>query len=272
MVIFPKAKINIGLRITEKRDDGYHDLQTIFYPVPLCDALEFVIAGNNSRADILATSGLPVNCNTDNNLVIKALQKLREKYTIPVLSIHLHKNIPLGAGLGGGSSDAACLIKALNRYFSLDISPEELKEISLAVGSDCPFFIDCIPSYAEGRGERLSPVRPLSGDLHLVLVNPAISVSTSEAYSGCTPYKSGNNPKYFYKRDISEWKEGIVNDFEETVFKKHPEIRIIKESLYDMGAVYSSMSGSGSTVFGIFRNIPVIPPGLRRMIIYSGCF
>jgi 4-diphosphocytidyl-2-C-methyl-D-erythritol kinase len=270
MVIFPKAKINIGLRITGKRDDGYHDLQTIFYPVQLSDALEFVIKNDQTGPDILTSSGLEVNCETNNNLIIKALHLLRSKYAIPYLLLHLHKKIPLGAGLGGGSSDAAFLLKGLNRYFNLDIASEELKEISLAVGSDCPFFIDCIPSYAEGRGEKLTEVKPLPGGLQLVLVNPGINISTREAYSGCIPYKSISGPADHYELDISEWKGIMVNDFERTVFNKHPGIAAIKESLYDMGAVYSSMSGSGSSLYGIFRVQPVIPEKLKSLVIYSG--
>jgi 4-diphosphocytidyl-2-C-methyl-D-erythritol kinase len=270
MVIFPKAKINIGLRITERRDDGYHDLQTIFYPVPLCDALEFVVDENLHETDILVTTGLPINCNVGNNLIIRTLQKLREKYPIPLLSIHLHKKIPMGAGLGGGSSDAAFFLKALNRYFTLEISDGELKEMALSIGSDCPFFIDCIPAYAEGRGERLSVVKPLPGGLHLVLLDPGIIISTREAYSGCVPYRGGPTPSDQYKKDISEWKGLIVNDFEKTIFVNHPEIATLKETLYNSGAVYSSMSGSGSSVYGLFRDTPVIPHELRSRVIYSG--
>jgi 4-diphosphocytidyl-2-C-methyl-D-erythritol kinase len=270
MVIFPKAKINIGLRITGKRDDGYHDLQTIFYPVPLCDALEFVVPADVNGSDTLATTGLPVNCSHNNNLIIKVLHKLRERYVIPVMSIHLHKNIPLGAGLGGGSSDAAFFLKSLNRYFNLRISTEEIKEISLTIGSDCPFFIESIPSFGEGRGEILTPVRALSPGLYLVLVNPGINISTREAYTGCIPYKDDSKLIDYYNRDISEWKDKIVNDFEVTLFKIHPPLGKIKDTLYNMGAVYSSMSGSGSTVYGIFRNAPVIHPDLREMVIYSG--
>jgi 4-diphosphocytidyl-2-C-methyl-D-erythritol kinase len=270
MVIFPKAKINIGLRITGKRDDGYHDLETIFYPVPLCDALEFVVPADQNGSDTLVTTGLPVSCNADNNLIIKVLQKLRQKYKIPYLSIHLHKNIPMGAGLGGGSSDAACFLKALNRYFDLKISAEEIKDISLTIGSDCPFFIECIPSYAEGRGEILSPVKALSRGLVLVMVNPGTNISTREAYAGCIPYKSDSLLTESYNSDISEWKEKIVNDFEVTLFKIHPALRHIKDTLYNMGALYSSMSGSGSTVYGLFRNAPDIHPDVKEMVIYSG--
>jgi 4-diphosphocytidyl-2-C-methyl-D-erythritol kinase len=270
MVIFPKAKINIGLRITGRRNDGYHDLQTIFYPVQLSDALEFVINDDQSGPDILTTSGLAVNCETNNNLIIKALHLLRKKYPIPCLLIHLHKKIPLGAGLGGGSSDAAFFLKALNRHFNLEIEVEDLKRLSLSVGSDCPFFIECIPSYAEGRGEELTGVKPLPVGLQLVLVNPGINISTSEAYSGCIPYKSSSGPADHYEMDISEWKETMVNDFEKTVFSKYPRIAVIKETLYDMGAVYSSMSGSGSSVYGIFRDPYIIPEKLESLVIYSG--
>jgi 4-diphosphocytidyl-2-C-methyl-D-erythritol kinase len=270
MVIFPKAKINIGLRITERRPDGFHNLQTIFYPVSLCDALEFVVPSGSLDADNLVMTGLLSYCVPEDNLVIKAVKKLREKSGIPFLKLHLHKAIPAGAGLGGGSSDAVNIVKHLNRYFNLDISPEELKEISLSLGSDCPFFIDSIPSYAEGRGEILTPVSPLPDGFHLLLVKPEIAVDTKEAYHNCRPHKGTGDLREYYNRNIKEWRDLIINDFEKSIFPKYPEIATIKGLLYRMGAIYSSLSGSGSSIYGIFDKKPEIPELLRNRVIYSG--
>jgi 4-diphosphocytidyl-2-C-methyl-D-erythritol kinase len=189
---------------------------------------------------------------------------------VPYLRIHLHKNIPSGAGLGGGSSDAAFMLKAVNRTFSLGLSAPDLKNIAAGLGSDCPFFIDCLPSFASGRGEILIPAGTILEDYYAVLVNPGIKISTSEAYGNCSPSKPPTPLHTLVKRPVNEWKENIVNDFEKTVFPFHPEIKEIKQALYSSGAVYSSMSGSGSAVYGIFKEKPVIPGDLRRLVIYEG--
>lgn len=270
MVIFPKAKINIGLRITEKRPDGFHNLQTIFYPVCLFDALEFVVPVVSSQKDDLVITGLLSGCLPEDNLVIKALKKLREKYKFPFLKLHLHKAIPAAAGLGGGSSDAAAILRHINRYFNLNIRSADMKEISLSLGCDCPFFIEGVPAYAENIGEILTPIRPLPDGYHLLLVNPGIPISTKEAFKDCRPYKGENDLSEYYHRSIQEWKDLIINDFEKPIFSKYPQIAGIKESLYKMGAVYSSLSGSGSTVYGIFNSQPVIPDSIKRSVIYSG--
>jgi 4-diphosphocytidyl-2-C-methyl-D-erythritol kinase len=270
MVIFPRAKINIGLRITEKRQDGFHNLQTIFYPVCLRDGLEFVVPAKEIKEDEISVTGLYPDLLKKENLVIKALNKLRETNKIPYLRIHLHKVIPAGAGLGGGSSDAAGFLKCLIRYFKIDIGNTELKEIALSLGSDCPFFIESIPAYAEGRGELLSPLNPLKDGFHLVLMNPGIKVNTKEAYSECVPFKTKESLPDYYNQDIHKWKKLIINDFEKTVFKKYPQIAVLKEDLYNTGAVYSSMSGSGSTVYGIFETKPQIPEKIKGMVLYSG--
>ena len=270
MVIFPKAKINIGLRITGKRSDGFHDLETIFYPVGLCDALEFVTADDSMGNDTLTVTGLQGNGDPVNNLVMKAIRTLRNTEKFLYLKIHLHKTIPSGAGLGGGSSDASAFLVALNKYFDLEITDNKLREVSLELGSDCPFFIDCVPSFAQGRGEILSQVTPLPEGLHLVLVNPGIHINTKEAYTNCTPQRPDSNLRELYDLDVSKWKDVIINDFEESVFKKHPQIAEIKNRLYNLGALYSSMSGSGSTVYGIFRKKPEIPESLKNHVIYSG--
>jgi len=270
MVIFPKAKINIGLRITGKRSDSFHNLETIFYPVCLCDAIEFVVAGNNIKKDNLVITGVLMDNDPYNNLVMRAVRKIREISDIPYLRIHLHKAIPAGAGLGGGSSDAATMLKSLNKHFNLGIPTNELLETALSLGSDCPFFIDSNPAFAEGRGELLTPVKLLPEGFHLAIVNPGIHINTGEAFSQCKPKRPESNLRVLYDMDIPKWKDQIINDFEEPIFRKHPEIAEIKGSLYKTGAIYSSMSGSGSSVYGIFRSEPSIPQSLRKGLIYSG--
>jgi 4-diphosphocytidyl-2-C-methyl-D-erythritol kinase len=270
MILYPRAKINIGLYITEKRADGYHNLQTIFYPVGLCDALEFVRPRSKLLNDQFTTSGLAVGCPPEENLVMTALRKLREYEEIPFLRIHLHKVIPFGAGLGGGSSDAATLIKGLDRYFAGGLSNDTLKEIALAVGSDCPFFIDGTPVFAEGRGEITTPVEPIRGDYNIIIVKPDIDVSTREAYAGCVPEKRPPQLKDHYHFEISRWRDLISNDFEKSLFRKYPLLGEIKELFYKAGAIYSSMSGSGSSVYGIFEDQPHLPESLRKIVIYSG--
>jgi len=269
MIGFPCAKINIGLWITARRDDGYHDIQTIFYPVGLCDMLEFVVLPPGSERDRLTITGMDAG-EPDDNLVIKAVKTLRATYRIPFLDIHLHKVIPPGAGLGGGSSDAAFFLKMLNRYFKLGLSNEELKKLSLPLGSDIPFFVDGIPAYAEGRGERLTCVKPLPAGYHLVIVFPGTGISTREAYMKCIPVMREQLLPVYYKEDIGRWKELISNDFENIVFREHPELEKIKEILYGSGALYSSLSGSGSAVYGIYREKPELPQSVMKQVVYSG--
>jgi 4-diphosphocytidyl-2-C-methyl-D-erythritol kinase len=269
MVIFPKAKINIGLRITEKRSDGFHNIETIFYPVHLCDALEFIIPEKPLKEDVLSVTGLLAGQDTADNLVLKAVKKVREVRAFPFLRIHLHKAIPAGAGLGGGSSDASSFMNALNKYFNLDLGNGKLKQLSAELGSDCPFFIDCVPSFAKGRGEILTSLKPVPAGFHLVIVNPGIHINTREAYGNITPGQPDSSLKELYDLDPSKWKDLILNDFEESVFRRHPRIHEIKKSLYKMGALYSSMSGSGSTVYGIFLSKPDIPVSIKDQVIYS---
>jgi len=271
MIVFPKAKINLGLRITGRRDDGYHNIETIFYPVGLNDALEFVISPDQNEKDSLTVTGISVGVDPEENIVMKAVLKLREKYSFPRLKIHLHKAIPHGAGLGGGSSDAGCILKSLNRYFQLSVSEAELKSTALAIGSDCPFFISGDPSYATGRGEILEPVKPVLSGYHLILLNPGIGINTAEAYRNCRPEKPSSNLLLLSGNDITDWKDIILNDFEDYAFKKHPIIGNIKDELYNCGALFSSMSGSGSSVYGIFNGKPPdMPDTLKAMVIWEG--
>ncbi len=270
MVGFPKAKINIGLRITEKRSDGYHNIETIFYPVSLCDALEIVEAGGEATEDRITVTGLDTKIPGGDNLVIKAVKVLRQKFHIPCLNIHLHKVIPPGGGLGGGSSDAACTLITLNRQFRLHLHLPELKSIALGLGSDCPFFMNPVPSIATGRGETLMPVKPLSGHYYLVLLNPGTDISTAEAYRNCRPAVPSSSLMDLYLKPVSEWEGLIVNDFEDYVFAGYPAIGELKRILRDSGALFSSMSGSGSTVYGIFDRIPELPGEVKKYIIYNG--
>jgi 4-diphosphocytidyl-2-C-methyl-D-erythritol kinase len=270
MVVFPNAKINIGLRITGKRSDGYHDIETIFYPVKLSDAMEFVVPDEVISKDILKVTGIDIGSDTDNNLVIKALLGLRRSYTFPFLKIHLHKVIPAGAGLGGGSSDAACLLNVINRHFSLNINKSGLKALALEMGSDCPFFIDGITTLGSGRGEILAPVKMVLSGYYLVILNPGVQINTGEAYKNCHPDVPFSSLKEYIERPVIEWKNLILNDFEDFAFKKHPVIGEIKEELYRSGALFSLMSGSGSSVYGIFRKKPELAEKLRNFVIWEG--
>jgi 4-diphosphocytidyl-2-C-methyl-D-erythritol kinase len=269
MLVFPKAKINIGLSITGKRSDGYHNIETIFYPVSLCDALEIVVNTKGSDRDVLTLTGYDLPGSAEENLVIRSVRKLRESFSIPFLKIHLHKSIPSGAGLGGGSSDAAFMLKTLDKLFGLSLSTDKLKSIASGMGSDCPFFIDCQPSFAYGRGEILVPVSSVLSGFYGVLLNPGISVSTKEAYDNCLPSVPGTSLNELINRPVTEWKELVINDFEKTIFKRHPQIKMIRQALYDTGAVYSSMSGSGSVVYGIFNERPVIPDTFKKLVIFN---
>lgn len=270
MISFPNAKINIGLRIVSKRPDGYHDIETVFYPVGLSDALEFVIAEEKAGKDILTVSGLDTGASPENNIVLKALLKMHERYEFPHVRVHLHKAIPSGAGMGGGSSDAACMIRAINRFFDLKITGDELRELALGIGSDCPFFIENKPAYATGRGELLSPLPHFAEGLYLVILNPGVGISTKEAYENCRPGKPESKLNELIINPVHEWKDYIFNDFEKFAFRKQPLIGEIKAELYRAGAVFSLMSGSGSSVFGLFSKMPVLPENLRKYIIYQG--
>lgn len=271
MIVFPKAKINLGLRITGKRNDGYHDIETLFYPVNFCDALEFVTITEPAKEDLLTVTGITLGVNPEENLVMKAVSGLRGKYSFPWLRIHLHKAIPQGAGLGGGSSDAACMLKALNRHFELSISEKEIKSLALDLGSDCPFFTDGDPAFASGRGEILESVNPVLSGYYIILLNPGVSINTGEAYQNCRPESPDTSLQLLASRDIREWKDLIFNDFEDFAFQKHPVLRKIKDDLYREGALFSLMSGSGSSVYGIFPKKPGNMPGhLGRIVIWEG--
>ncbi|MFD2202367.1 4-(cytidine 5'-diphospho)-2-C-methyl-D-erythritol kinase [Shivajiella indica] len=252
MICFPNAKINLGLHITSKRKDGYHDIETCMVPIPLFDALEMVIENKT----IFETSGLAIPGEEKDNLILKALKLIRKDFSdLPQVHIHLHKNIPMGAGLGGGSADGAFALTLMNKLFDLYLDDFILEDYAAQLGSDCPFFIENKPKIATGRGEILEPVDvDLKGD-YILLIKPPVHVGTKEAYAGVSPKKPETDLKSLLK-DKGSWKEKLVNDFEASIFPQYPEIAEIKAKLYEMGAYYSAMSGSGSTVFGLFNEIP----------------
>ncbi len=254
MVVFPNAKINIGLNIISKRPDGFHNLETIFYPVAIKDAVEIVENKEASTVVIFSATGNIINEQDDDNLCVKAVRLLNKDFNLPPVKIHLHKNIPMGAGMGGGSADASALLLLLNKKFELNISTEKLIEYALILGSDCPFFIINKPCFASGRGEVLQEIIINLAAYKLLIVHPGIHVNTGKAFSqlNATNFSPAGELAEQIKMDIKFWKHNIKNDFEEVVFKKHPAIKEIKENLYHQGAVYSAMSGSGSAVFGIF--------------------
>ncbi|MBS1747622.1 MAG: 4-(cytidine 5'-diphospho)-2-C-methyl-D-erythritol kinase [Bacteroidetes bacterium] len=252
MIAFPNCKINLGLNILEKRDDGYHNLETIFYPLALKDMLELISSDDSSKEYELHLSGFSIDTSEHKNLCVQAYQLLKKDFpALPPVKIYLHKTIPLGAGLGGGSADGAFMLMLLNEKFHLHISQQMLMQYALQLGSDCPFFILNQPCFAQQRGEQLTPVEINLSNHSIVLVNPRIHVDTGWAFSQAT-FSAGSNLQQLMTEPIQNWKEKMTNDFEEPVFNKYPLIQKIKEQLYNIGAIYASMSGSGSTVFGIF--------------------
>jgi 4-diphosphocytidyl-2-C-methyl-D-erythritol kinase len=253
MLRFPNAKINIGLFITEKRADGYHNLETVFYPVKPADALELI--DHDAQTTTIKLSGLEVAGNNEDNLVWKAWQLLQRDFPSQVRPLHifLHKVIPMGAGMGGGSSDGAFLLCMLNDHFRLGLSTGKLEAYALQLGSDCPFFIRNQPAFAAGRGELLEPLHLDLSDYTLQIICPQIHVSTAAAFKGIKPARPPFNLKEINSLPVSDWKQHIRNDFEDSVFQLHPVLQEIKESLYAQGALYASMSGTGAALYGIFK-------------------
>lgn len=250
MIIFPNCKINLGLRILQKRTDGFHNIETVFYPLPFYDVLELV---HSQTGTALHTSGISIDTASADNLCLKAYELLRKDFpAISSVEIHLHKNIPSGAGLGGGSADAAFMLQLLNLFFRLEIDKQQLMHYALQLGSDCPFFIINTPCVGTGRGEQLTPLVLDLSSYQFVLVNPGIHVSTGQAFSGIIPVDGGKSVHEIIQQPINTWKDELVNDFEAGIFQQYPVIGEIKEQLYHKGAVYASMSGTGSTVYGIF--------------------
>lgn len=259
MVTFPNVKINLGLSITEKRPDGYHNLETVFYPVALEDALEIRTSPETDRKFTLHQYGMEITGNPEDNLVVKAYLLLDKEFHLPPVDIHLYKHIPSGAGLGGGSSDAAFMLKLLNEHYHLDLSEQRLEAYAATLGADCAFFIKNRPTFAEGIGNIFSPIDLSLSGYRIMIIKPNVFVSTREAFSSIRPHRPEYSVKEAIKHPVHEWKDTLINDFEASVFPQHPIIRKIKEKLYSQGAIYASMSGSGSSVFGLFAPGSSVP-------------
>ena len=274
MLAFPNIKINLGLSITEKRPDGYHNLETVFYPVALEDALEIRTSSETEKKITLHQYGMEIAGNPEDNLVAKAYSLLDKEFHLPPVEIHLYKHIPSGAGLGGGSADAAFMLKLLNNKFELGLPDDTLEEYAAKLGADCAFFIKNRPTYAEGIGNIFSPL-PLSlKGYRIWLVKPDIFVSTRDAFAKIKPHHPEMSLKEIAQLPVEEWNGRMVNDFEESVFPQFPAIGEIKEEMYRQGAVYASMSGSGSSVYGLFKEDAVLPEvdfG-EKTFVYKGQF
>ncbi len=258
MIRFPIAKINLGLNVVERRPDGYHNLETVFYPVAIQDALEVQVMDDAFPSSVdcdIKISNIAVEGDEQRNLVVRAYQLLKADFPdLPRLHVHLFKNIPTQAGMGGGSSDGAAMVLLLNELFQLGLDEQQMIAYVARLGADCPFFILNRPAYAEGIGERLEPIDLDLKGWTLAVVRPAIPVSTKEAFSLITPCRPERNCKDIVLQPVDTWRELLINDFEKSVFALHPEIGAVKDELYQMGAVYAAMSGSGSSLFGLFRN------------------
>lgn len=268
MYILPNAKINIGLNVVSKRLDGYHDLQTVFYPIPITDAIEIKTLEKSTVPYEFFSSGIPISGGIENNLIVKVFLELKKEYNLPPLSINLAKHIPIEAGLGGGSSDCAHMMKLLNEFFSLGLSDEDMEKKVSRFGADCAFFIRNKPVFAEGLGDTFSQIDISLKDYFIVLVKPDISISTRQAFSAIIPHNPNNDLKNILSTEpISQWKYKISNIFERSIFPLFPNLQVIKETLYDIGAIYASMSGSGSTIYGIFDR-----PIENLCSIFPDCF
>jgi 4-diphosphocytidyl-2-C-methyl-D-erythritol kinase len=252
MIVFPNCKINFGLHILDKREDGFHNLETVFYPVPLKDGLE--ITNSNSLTEIEFTaSGLDIDGISQHNICIKAYGLLKKDFSdLPAIKIHLHKTIPIGAGLGGGSSNGAFTLMLVNQKFDLALTEEQLINYAMQLGSDCPFFIVNKPCFASGRGEKLIPVALDLSAYKMIIVNPGIHINTGWAFNHLQSNRQRNPIKEILEQPVAEWKSMLINDFEEPIFTQYEDIKNCKDQFYNLGALYASMTGSGSTVFGLF--------------------
>lgn len=273
MITFPCAKINLGLNVISERPDGYHNLETVFYPIPLTDALEIKSMSDEFPSEVscdLKVTGNAVDCDECQNLVVKAYELIANNFELPRVHAHLYKRIPSQAGLGGGSSDGAFMIRLLDERFRLNMGIAEMERYAAKLGADCAFFITAEPAFATGIGNKLESVDDPQGNLsgyYVVIVKPDIVVSTREAYQMIIPKQPSKNCRTVVRQPIETWKDNLVNDFEKSVFPQHPELGSIKERLYDSGASYAQMSGSGSALFGIFREKP---HGIEEA--FKGCF
>jgi 4-diphosphocytidyl-2-C-methyl-D-erythritol kinase len=273
MISFPNAKINIGLNIIEKRSDGFHNIESVMHPIALKDALEIIENTDNPAPIIFSSSGIHIPGDPATNLIVKAYNLIAQEYPLPKIKVHLHKHIPIGAGLGGGSSDAAFFIRLLNDKFELGISWGEMHHYARQLGSDCSFFISNKPAFAEGKGDEYESLNISLEGYHLVLIYPNIHVNTTKAYSGVKPKKPVRSLEDDIQNlPIEQWREFIHNDFEDSIFPQFPEIQKIKEQLYSEGAVYAAMSGSGSTLYGIFEKKTELKNKFSELFVFEGEF
>jgi 4-diphosphocytidyl-2-C-methyl-D-erythritol kinase len=272
MISFPNAKINLGLNVIEKREDGFHDIQSVMYPVGLTDALEVIEnKEDNSERFSFSSSGIEIPGDPTDNLCYYAYHLIAADYSLPNVKVHLHKHIPIGAGLGGGSSDASFFIRLLNDKFELGLSWGEMHNYARQLGSDCSFFISNKPAFAEGKGDQYESINISLAGYHVVLIYPNVLINTAKAYSGVTPkmpLRSLEND--IQNLPIEQWQEFIHNDFEDSIFPQFPELKAIKEKLLSEGAIYASMSGSGSTLYGIFKNKTDLKNKFEGCFIYEG--
>lgn len=257
MIIFPIAKVNLGLNVVERRPDGYHNLQTVFYPVGIQDALEIFPMAEDFPSEVdcdIKVSNIPIEGDEQRNLVVRAYQLLKQDFpNLPRLHVHLYKGIPTQAGMGGGSSDASAMLRLLNTSFQLNLSDEKLISYASKLGADCAIFILNRPAYAEGIGEKLYPMNIDLSGWYMAVVRPDIPVPTKEAFARIKPHFPQKCCRDIVMQPVETWKEELVNDFEESVFALHPKLAAVKERLYQLGATYAAMSGSGSALFGLFR-------------------
>ena len=264
MICFPNAKINLGLHITGKRPDGYHSIETIFYPIPLTDALEAV----KSEKTSFKQTGIKLESLPENNLVMKAYNLMEKKYKVPPLDIYLKKAIPSGAGLGGGSADAAFALKLINDLCECNISVDELEKMAASIGADCPFFIQNKPVIATGTGNIFKHSGVSLKGYTIYVVKPPVTISTKEAYSNVKPRKPDFSLEKLPSLPVNEWRDVLKNDFESGIFEKYPYIGGIKDKLYSLGAEYAAMSGSGSSVFGLFKS--TVSPKFPDCLVWKG--
>ncbi len=272
MIVYPNCKINLGLNVVRKRTDGYHDLETVFYPVPLTDKLEAVVGNGADGTCSLSLSGNPIEGNAADNLIVKAYNLLAADHRLPHVDFDLEKHIPSQAGLGGGSSDATYTLRLLNELCQLHLDSPTLQRYAARLGADCAFFVTAEPSFATGIGDVLTPMADecahLKG-LYLLIVKPSVAISTAQAFSFVKPQPPIIRCKEVVAQPIDEWRDRLGNDFEVSIFNIHPEIRSIKQHLYSMGATYAQMSGSGSAFFGIFSEAPTrLPAAFDGMFTY----
>lgn len=271
MIVYPNAKINLGLNVIEKRPDGFHNIETVFYPVDWKDILEIIPDETKEKGVTFSSSGIAIPGAVEENLCVRAYNLISKDYPMPAVKIHLHKIIPIGAGLGGGSSDAAFFIKAVNELFELNLAWGELHHYAKQLGADCSFFITNKPVFAEGKGDQLESINVSLDDYFGVIVFPGVHVNTTDAYINVVPRKPEISlEELIVSNPISKWKDVLKNDFEKNIFEKFPTIGELKTKMYELGAVYSGMSGSGSAVYGIFEKEIILNDSFKGNLVWQG--